>query len=277
MISTPSNRLTEQALQAGLASVDLIRELVVLETTSSTNDHARRLARRGAPHGCLVVAEAQSAGRGRMGRSWHSPPGHNLYFSLVLRPSWPRSQSAGLPLLMAVAVAQGLEQLGAEPSIKWPNDVLLEGRKVAGVLSELISDQDQQWALILGVGINCNESAGSRPESLRSLAISVAESVARPVERVALLGAVLRSLEPLLSGFEAAGLEAILPAWRARWGQRGKQLRVLAGGDNEELLGVALDVAADGALLLDVGATEPRRIMSGDVSLWAAPGEHPEI
>ncbi len=179
---------------------------------SSTNTLAKGLAQEGAPEGSLVVADSQSGGRGRMGRSWLSPPGVNLYFSFVLRPAVPSLRVPQLTLLVAAAIHRALcsHVSGIQPKVKWPNDILVGGRKVCGVLCEMQSEPDLTHFVIVGVGINVNQSVFS-PE-LRHLATSLANESGSSVSRAHLLADVLNHFEPLYDEWlGTADLSFIVP------------------------------------------------------------------
>jgi BirA family biotin operon repressor/biotin-[acetyl-CoA-carboxylase] ligase len=190
-----------EGLDAALRRIPLVRRVVLLPATGSTNDDARRLAQEGAPEGTVVVAGAQSAGRGRLGRSWHSPEGSGLYLSIVLRPAEPHDRVGRYALIAALAAQETCRSTGAVAArIKWPNDVLVEGRKVAGVLAELRSGPAGA-ELVLGFGINVLTPAGGYPAELASIVTSLADASGRPVTleetAVALLSALGRWIERL--------------------------------------------------------------------------------
>lgn len=214
-----------------------------LRRTDSTNDRARQLALAGAPHGTLVTAGEQTAGRGRQGRAWCAPPGRALLASVVLR-----EVPALLTLASAVAVA---DVAGAGASIKWPNDVLLDGRKVAGILAETRARED--WA-VLGIGINVAVRAEDLPAPIAASAAGLGLQVA-DVERV--LGELLEALRRRL----AQGSAAIIAAYRARDALRGHELRTSYGG------GVAAGVDDAGRLLVDLVGGDRVALQAGEVHL----------
>ncbi len=225
------------------------REVVFFKECSSTHNEAAAIAKAGAPAGTLVVADGQSEGRGRQGRSWRSPAGENLYFSLICRPDLPPQRAGLLGLACAVGVAEALD-LG----IKWPNDVLdPERRKVAGILSEMDVEDGGISYVILGVGINVNqvEFAADLPH---------AGSLARlrgPQDRGLVLARCLAAIEPRCQQVERSP-EAMLAAWRGRWLDRGREVQA------DGARGIAVDVGVDGALLLK---TEDglQSVFAGDV------------
>ena len=262
---TEAASLTVEEVQGRLETRQLGYPLVLLDHVDSTNDTAKALARRGAAHGTVVVAESQGSGRGRLGRSWHSPPGLNLHVSVVIRPSLPIERVSLLTLVAAVALACALEEQGIESEIRWPNDVMVEGRKLAGVLTELDTMGDGGPVVILGIGINCNAGPGDFPPELADVATSLAQVLGGDVDRAVVLAAVLNSLEPLLDRVAAeGGLPAVLAEWEARWRDLGAQVSAAVPG-GEAVRGTAVGLAEDGALLIDTGAAEPVRVMAGDV------------
>jgi BirA family biotin operon repressor/biotin-[acetyl-CoA-carboxylase] ligase len=214
-----------------------------LRETTSTNDRARALAAAGAPHGTLVTAASQTAGRGRQGRTWSAPPGRALLMSIVLR-----DPGRMLPLAAAVAVA---ETAGPEAAIKWPNDVLLDGRKVAGILAE--ARPQDAWA-VLGIGLNVAVRSGDLPEELRATAATLGLEP-RDVEGVLdrLLGALERTL--------ALDTPALLDAWRARDALHGRAV-AWAGGE-----GIAAGIDGDGRLVVEVAGGGRTALEAGEVHL----------
>lgn len=226
--------------------------------TDSTNARARALALKGAPHGTLVTADEQSAGRGRQGRSWSAAPGDALLMSLLLRDVKPL-----LPLAAAVAVCEAVEPL--EAAIKWPNDVLVGGRKVAGILLEMAAETDLLQWVVLGVGVNVNAAADDFPPELRPIATSIAVERGEPVPRALFTAAVLGAIEAWLDRHQAGGFEPVRETWRRMCDTLGRDVRVKLAGEGD-LVGVAEDVDASGALLIRAGG-ELHRVLAGDVEL----------
>ncbi len=237
--------LDSARLQAGLPVGGLGEPFHFLESVGSTNDDARDLAAAGAPHGALVVAEEQRAGRGRGGSRWHTPKGCALAFSLVLRPAG-KPASAGLYSgLGALAVCRALEAWGLQPQVKWPNDVLLGGRKAAGVLAEATWQGADLACLVLGIGLNVKPGSLPRPEVLDFPATCVERALGRPVDREALLLAILRELAEWLP---RVGEESFRRAWEARLAYRGMEVEVRRAGSVQR--GRLLGLAPDGRLRL---------------------------
>ncbi|HUS66897.1 MAG TPA: biotin--[acetyl-CoA-carboxylase] ligase [Kofleriaceae bacterium] len=237
--------------------------LVRLGEVDSTSDEAAALAARGAAHGTVVVAEAQRQGRGRQGRAWFSPPGDNLYLSCVLRPALPPVRVPPVTLAAGVAVAEAVATLGVQPRLKWPNDVLASGKKLAGVLTEMSTQGDRVEHVVLGVGVNV---ATTRfPEELAGVATSVALEVGRAVGVEDVLAVVLERLDFWLAQYFAGGMGEVAPAWTSWSGMGGAAVRVEVGG--REVRGVARGIGADGVLeVVDEGGRVVR-VTAGDVLL----------
>jgi len=267
------DRLAPEAIHAGLRTRWLARPLHWLEQTDSTNRVALELARQGAAAGTTVVAEGQTAGRGRLGRSFFSPAYQNLYTSIVLRPALTAAEAPALALAAAVAVADAVaESVGAPRAveIKWPNDVLLGGLKVSGLLMELGSEGSRVSHGVLGIGVNLNVDPALFPEEFRARATSLAGYLGRRVDRVAFAQHLYERLEAVLDLCAERGLAGVLPAFDAHFRMRGRRVRVEnLGGQTQE--GVALGIGSDGALRLGTAAGETR-VLAGDVTLskeWA--------
>src|SRR5512147_472545 len=172
-LSAIPDRLTPLELRPLLNTHDIGQVLHHFEVISSTNDHARELAEEGAGHGEVVIAESQTGGRGRRGRPWVSPPGRNAYFSVILRPDLPPSRAPELTLLASVALCDALRQANVPAAIKWPNDLLVGDRKIAGILTELASEPERVHWAVVGIGVNVNAAAEDFPAELRDVATSV--------------------------------------------------------------------------------------------------------
>ena len=235
------------------------------ETLDSTNSRAYQLALAGAGEGELVIAESQSKGRGRLGREWFSPPFLNLYLSVILRPNIPPQQASLITLMAAVATSDAIEKFsGLHPSIKWPNDILMGNRKLAGLLNEIHSETDRIHFVILGMGINLNVDKGKMPREIQRLATSLKEEMGETVSRKNFLQCLLSEVEKWYSVFLRKGGGAILKAWRERARIEGKTVKVTSFG--ETLVGTAVGVDSDGALILKTRNGERKRVVAGDVS-----------
>ena len=233
-----------------LATQRLGRDCRYVAETGSTNRDVAALAAAGAEEGVIVAAGAQTAGRGRMTRGWFSPPEANLYFSVLLRPAVEPGRAAALPLVIGLAVAEALAELAPEtrPLIKWPNDILIGGRKVCGILCEMQAEADCVRHIIPGIGVNLNLAREEMPEELRSRATSLRIETGRRFSRAAALAVILNRLEPLYRRWCAEGFEPLLEAVEARDALRGKTITLEQGGRRVE--GRADGLLPDGALRL---------------------------
>jgi BirA family biotin operon repressor/biotin-[acetyl-CoA-carboxylase] ligase len=240
------------------------RDLRFVREATSTNDLVSELAAAGAAHGTVVVADQQTSGRGRLGRSWHSPAGENLYLSLLLRPELRPSQAPPLSLATGVAVAEALaESLTAPPTVKWPNDLMCSGRKVAGILVEMNAELDRIRHVIIGVGVNVNTQ--QFPRTLRQLATSMAIEQGAPLSRVEVLAALLPQLELWIDRLIEQGPAPVIKRWLhfADWLGQGVQVRT----GKQVIEGVAVGLDPTGALMLVDRRGRQRTIVAGDVSL----------
>lgn len=230
----------------------------------STQRLARELARSGAEEGTTVIAEAQSGGRGRLGRTWHSPPGVNLYCSIVLRPPLPPPAVPQIALVAGLAVADAvIAATGLAPRLKWPNDVLLDGRKVAGILTEMEAEMDRVHHVVAGIGVNVNVEAF--PDDLATKATSLRLATGQRVDRAAFAAGLLAAFEARYGRFLADGFAAMRGEWEACSSLIGKEVRVAAS--EGEVAGRVLGLDDDGALRLEGPGGLVRRIVAGEVTL----------
>jgi len=241
-----------------------------VESVDSTNTLAQRLAANGAPEGTVVIAETQTKGRGRLGRSWTSPPFRNLYASILLRP--PIAPAAA-PLLALVAGVATVEAVGdwARAALKWPNDVVIDGRKVAGILAEMDAGDERVRHVVVGIGVNLNSAPEDFPADLRDKAIGLCTAAGQSIDRVVFTDRLLSRLEDAYDCFVRAGFAALRPAWERHSSLTGCRVQIDSGSARHT--GVVAGLAEDGALLLhdDQGATV--RIMVGDVTVVDGYGE----
>ncbi len=239
-----------------------------LDACASTNDRAAELARAGAPSGLVVAADSQTAGRGRLGRTWHSPPGSNLYVSVLLRPSRPAHEIPPLTLLVGGALATALAGLGFAPRLKWPNDVEMvdeagRRRKVAGILTEMSTAGDRAAHVVVGVGLNVNGI--DFPPEIAERATSLRRACGALVDRAQVLSAFLNAFEPMVADFEARGPAAAVAAFEAHAGLPAACRVTAPGQPNERLEGIAVGVDPDGALRLRDEAGHIHRVISGEL------------
>lgn len=257
--------LNIEELASQLHTSSIGRRLVCLSETVTTNADSFRLAEDGAVEGTVVIADAQSSGKGRLGRAWTSPPGVNLYCSVVLRPSIKPYEAPQLTFLSAVAVARAIELItNLKPEIKWPNDVLIQGKKVAGLLNEMSAETDAINFVILGVGVNLNMTFGQFPSDLRHPATSLLLETGQPVGRVRFTATLLNELDRLYTDFRSHGFALVREEWQQRCSANGRHVVVTDCGV-EVVSGKYFGIDGDGALLVRRSNDKIERILSGDV------------
>lgn len=256
----------QKELEAGLETKKMGRPLYFYAETDTTNNRIRDLALEGAPEGTLAVAELQTAGRGRRGRQWQGETGTGIWMSLLLRPDIPPARTSVLTLLAGLALTEAIEEVtGLSPRIKWPNDILLNGKKLVGILTEMDCEISQVHFIVVGMGINVNTKAF--PEELRETATSLYLEGGKEVSRTVLLQKAMLSFERLYEAFLQAGgsFAPFTRRYREKCLNIGNEVRVLG---KETYLATALDITPDGELLVkrrDTGAEEI--ILSGEVSI----------
>lgn len=266
-------RRAPDALLAGelrykLGTKTLGSQLHAYAQVRSTIDIARRLAEEGAPEGTLVVADKQSAGRGRLGRSWHSPAGVGAYLSVILRPDIEPSAAPALSLITGLAYAEAVSALtDLEAQVKWPNDVLWRGRKIAGILTELATRRDRVSFVIVSAGMNLNHTREQFPAELRGKASSLRIALRHKVNRVAVAQEFLRRLERRYSVFLKRGFNGVRRAVCKRSTLLGKSVIIEEPtGSGQRLSGLAVDIDGSGRLVVETSLGEIR-LLSGEVSL----------
>jgi BirA family biotin operon repressor/biotin-[acetyl-CoA-carboxylase] ligase len=222
------------------------------------------LALNGAGEGEVVIAESQEKGRGRLGRQWFSPPFLNLYLSVILRPNLSPHQASLITLMAAVATADAIQKFSRLlPLIKWPNDILLRDRKVAGLLNEIHSEMDRIHFVILGMGINLNVDEKMFSKEIASVATSLKIETGQTISRKAFLRSLLQELENWYTIFMKQGSTVILEAWKDRARIKGRRIKVTSFG--ETLVGMGVDVDSEGALILEMTDGKRKRVVAGDV------------
>jgi BirA family biotin operon repressor/biotin-[acetyl-CoA-carboxylase] ligase len=242
------------------------RRIVWRAEVDSTQHLARECARAGAPEGTVVLAESQTQGRGRLGRTWFSPAGRNVYGTVVLRPPCPPAVVPQVALVAGVAVADAVrEAVGLEARVKWPNDVLVGGRKVAGVLTEMEGEAERVGFVLVGIGVNVNVEPSEFPPDVAATATSLRAAVGRPIDRVGFAVRLLAAFEARYGRFLAGGFAAIRPAFDATAFLTGREVRVT--GPEGPVAGRVLGVDDDGALRLAGADGAMRRVIAGEVTL----------
>ncbi len=259
-------KIDANKLQEGLNTKNFGRKIVFLREITSTNDFAKKLANYGADEGTVVLAEKQSAGKGRLGRTWISPHG-GLYFSIILKPEIRVSDAVKLVFVASLAVAETLRDLyGLKVETKWPNDVMVDNKKVCGILAEMSSMGEHLKFVVLGIGVNANFNVRETfPEELQKSVISLHDVLGKKVKREQIFKKLLEKLENLYTCFLQGGFVQILEEWKKLASFLGRQVEVLS--DSQKWTGTALNVEEDGSLILKLDDGTVKRFLSGDITL----------
>lgn len=231
----------------------------------STNTRAKEMAAEGAPHGMVLIADSQTGGRGRMGRSFHSPAGCGIYMSMLLRPQCPAQDLMHLTCAVAVAAADGIHAAtGLRPGIKWTNDLVVGQKKLGGILTELSLDSDGNVDYaVIGIGINCSQTAEDFPEDIREIATSLALCTKKTVQRTAVIAQILVALQRMSENLHDPA--ATLLRYRADCITLGKEISLVRGDEIRH--GKALDVDEEGALVVEFPDGQIQAVQSGEVSV----------
>lgn len=235
------------------------------DTIDSTNTQAKRMAADGAPHGTVLIADTQTGGRGRMGRSFHSPAGSGIYLSMILRPNCVAQDLLHLTCATAVAAADGIQDAtGLRPGIKWTNDLVYERKKLGGILTELaLNGGGNVDYAVVGIGINCNQTADEFPREIQNIATSLQLCTKKEIDRAAIIAAILEALHLMSNTLQHT--ESILSRYRQDCITIGQDISLACGDDVS--YGKALDVDEKGALLVRFDDGQIRAVNSGEVSI----------
>jgi BirA family transcriptional regulator, biotin operon repressor / biotin---[acetyl-CoA-carboxylase] ligase len=266
LVSTP-DALHADDLIARLGKTRVVgRDIRVFEQTTSTNDVIEKLARDGVTEGAVVFAEAQTRGRGRLGRPWLSPARKGLWFSVLLRPDLRPQEATQLTVASATALVRALRaETGLKAGIKWPNDILVRGKKVAGVLTELSAELDHVKYVVLGMGVDVNLNPGEFPPELRRTATSLKIEAGRPVSRPDLAVAILRELDADYARLGSGRFAALADEWEDQCTTIGRNVVIRLG--DRVVRGRAEALDDDGALMVRTVHGRLERIIGGDVAL----------
>ena len=235
------------------------------ETIDSTNTRAKEMAANGACHGTVLIADRQTGGRGRMGRSFHSPAGSGIYMSVILRPQCNATELMHLTCATAVAAAEGIAKAtGLQPGIKWTNDLVVGRKKLGGILTELsVSSSGMVDYAIVGIGINCTQKAEDFPEDIRTIATSLENSTGKAIDRESVIANILTHLDDICKDLQS--VDQILARYRKNCITVGQEISIVRGEDIRH--GKALDVDHTGALLVEFPDGHRENIQSGEVSI----------
>lgn len=269
---TSNDTLSAEKLKNVYTGGIIGREIIFFESVASTNDAAMEIgAQREEPEGIVVIADSQKSGKGRLGRSWLSPPGGNLYFTLLLRPSFPPREAPLLTLMAAVAVVSAIrEHTGLSAVIKWPNDILVGDKKTGGILMEMKSDANRINLIALGIGVNVNLFPEMLPEGVRELTTTLKLETGRNIDRVKLFGVMLSSLEHWYKILLNGDKRALINEWLSLDSTIGRKVKVERSGLSEEdkiISGIAEGINDDGQLLIRLSSGKIERVSAGDVTI----------
>lgn len=268
LIETP-DALTEPEIRSFLKETAVVgRELQCFDEIDSTNNYAKKIALSGAPDGTVIVANCQTAGRGRMDRSFQSPKGQGIYLTALLRPDLPPDRMMPVTALAGVAVCAAVERVcGVRPGLKWPNDPVLGNKKLCGILTELSVEAEtgRVQYLVLGIGVNVLQTAADFSPEVAEMATSLAMALGRPVSRPALAAAMIGELDRLYAALKAGDLSDYLAAYRRDCVNLGKTVQLLSPQGRETV--TAVDIDGDFGLVVQGADGAERTVRSGEVSV----------
>lgn len=241
------------------------KDIFYFSDIESTNNEAKKQANLGCPEGSIVLSESQNKGRGRLSRGWFSPQGKGIWLSIVLRPPFNPYDAPKCTLLAAVAVTKAIRKVTqVECGIKWPNDILYQGKKIVGILTEMSAEIDAINHVVIGMGINVNIDQEEFPVELREIATSLSVVKGQEISRLSLLNAILMELEEMYSKVVELGFVEMLDEWRQLSITLGKNVNVVGSG--RDFSGLAINIDQDGALLVETSECV-ERVLAGDVSI----------
>ncbi|HJV16267.1 MAG TPA: biotin--[acetyl-CoA-carboxylase] ligase [Bacillales bacterium] len=265
IVKTPE-RITADEIRLGLKTNFIGKNIHYEDRVESTQKIAHQLANEDVPEGTVVIAEEQISGRGRMERSWHSPKYTGIWMSLILRPNIPLQKAPQLTLLTAVSVVQAIEDLTElHPEIKWPNDILINGKKITGILTELQAESDRIHSIIIGIGINVNQRITDFPLDLQNTATSIMIEKGSEISRASLIKSIFTQFEKMYLLYLAEGFLPIKLLWESYATSIGKQLK--ARTLTKTIEGKALGITDDGVLRIQDSEGKIHQVYSADIEL----------
>ncbi|OHR74559.1 bifunctional biotin--[acetyl-CoA-carboxylase] synthetase/biotin operon repressor [Bacillus sp. HMSC76G11] len=265
-ITHKPDKISGNEIQLGLKTEFMGRHIHFEEVVSSTQKIAHSLAGDGAEEGTIVVADQQTGGRGRLARAWYSPKQTGIWMSMILRPKIPINKTPQLTLLTAVALIQAIEEVtGLTPEIKWPNDIMINGKKIVGILTELQAEADRVHSVIIGVGMNVNHTLDQFPEELQAIATSIAEETGEPADRAQVIQVIMKNFEKLYTSYLIHGFKPVKLLWESYAISLNKNLiaRTLQG----TIRGRAIGIDDEGVLLLETAEGKIEKIYSADIEI----------
>lgn len=263
LISSP-DLLSAAEIKTSLPTKLLGSDIKYFDSVDSTNTQAKKFAQ-DALDGTIIISEEQCGGRGRLSRSFFSPKYKGIWFSVILKPNVLPQEAPKFTLLAAVAIADAIKDVtGVKVGIKWPNDILYNGKKLVGILTEMNAEMERINYIIIGMGINVNIAKDEMPEDIRQIATSLSQITNKEVSRLTLLNSILSHLEELYTIALSEGFEPIFDLWRNYSITLNQHINVI--GTNETFEGIAVDIDNDGALLVNING-QIKRVLAGDVSI----------
>jgi BirA family biotin operon repressor/biotin-[acetyl-CoA-carboxylase] ligase len=260
--------LSIKEIRAGLSNLNVTigTEILFFPLIGSTNTMAAGLAAKGQREGTVIIADSQTEGRGRRGRTWVSPAGKNLYLSIIVRPGMPPKDASILTFMSAVACATAIQRLSTVPvSIKWPNDLMVAGKKIGGILTEMKADADSIDYAVIGIGINLNLASSDMPENIRDTATSVMLQTGLPQSRTEFALEIIQSMDYWYAILLESGKRRIIESWQRLSSTTGRSVTVTTG--EVKLTGLAEGIDTEGLLILRLGDNSVMKISSGDVNI----------
>ncbi|WP_203472996.1 biotin--[acetyl-CoA-carboxylase] ligase [Dissulfurispira thermophila] len=258
----------EEIKSAILGQSNIIgKDIIFFDTIESTNTYAMKLADTGCPEGTVIIADAQTGGKGRLGRKWLSPHGKNLYMSVVLKPAIPPKDASLLTLMSAVACASAIKQVSSlHVSIKWPNDIMTCNKKLGGILTEIKADMDRIFHAVIGIGININLDINDIPDEIRTTATSIKiEQDIAAFSRSIVTAEIIKELDRWYSIFLQNRRKAIIKEWLKLSSTIGRVVKVTVGANT--FTGIAETIDEEGMLILRLSDNTTKKISAGDVTI----------
>ncbi|MCL5292985.1 MAG: biotin--[acetyl-CoA-carboxylase] ligase [Actinobacteria bacterium] len=259
-----TDRLLPEELSWQLGTSTIGCRIIHFDEVGSTNEEAKALAAGGAEDGTVVIAERQTGGRGRLGRGWFSPPG-GIWMSIILRPRIIPGDAPRVMMIAATSVVAAVRRLGLPAKIKWPNDVMIAEKKVAGILTEMAGQPDMVDHLVVGIGLNANIPPGEFPSDLIPVATSLSIEAGREIDKLTLARRLLQELDARYSKLKEGRLDEVLDEWRRTCATLGQDVRLSTASG--EIRGVAIDVDERGSLILKLPDGATRSFAAGDVTV----------
>ncbi|MBI5193491.1 MAG: biotin--[acetyl-CoA-carboxylase] ligase [Nitrospirae bacterium] len=265
LIETP-DILSAADIKKEIKTTVIGNDILVFDEVKSTNDITMELASKGGKEGLVVIAESQLHGKGRLGRQWISPKGVNIYASFLIRPEIPPVNAPVLTMMASLAAAEAIAgTTGLEAWIKWPNDILVNQKKISGILTEMNAEEEKINYVVIGIGINVNMKNEDFPDSFRIPATSVMDSLGRKSDRTKLLCFLIESMDSNYEYLRKKGIMSIMSKWRKLCITLNKMIKVTSAGG--AITGVAEDITTEGGLVIRIGEDSTKVIYSGDVTV----------